>query len=120
MTRTALALALAGALALTALAAGPAAAARPANTKVTIHEIELAPGDFAGDALSPRRSCKVDRKVVVFKVQGGADLRMGSDFTDSDTSWLVVTDETEGSFYAKAPKTPRCQGATSPIIEIPS
>ena len=44
-----------------------------ANTRVTIDSAFINPGEtlFAGDIFSPRKVCKNDRRVLVFRVRPG-------------------------------------------------
>ena len=51
-----------------------------ANTRVTIDSAFINPGEtlFAGDIFSPRKACKNDRRVLIFRVRPGADEKIGA------------------------------------------
>jgi hypothetical protein len=61
---------------------------------------------FAGEVESPRRACRVGRRVEVHQQLKGADRRLGYGFSDSRGRWFVSAPEPDGplSFEAAAPK----------------
>lgn len=80
--------------------------------------------DLSGTVLSPRKVCKNERTVVVFKQigtrGGGDDIRFASDTTELDNGvgvWSTGNTGTEGKFYAKVKRTPLCRVAFSPTIK---
>lgn len=111
-------------LAVVALAAsvglsvtGIAGAAQRAETTVTIKAEGL---DLSGQVKSPRPlRCAEGRKVVVFKVRPGDDLRFATDnasLNGDRYEWSTGNTGTQGRFYAKAPRTDRCQADTSRTV----
>lgn len=115
------------ATAATALGAGAtlafapsASAAAPAPSTVTI---KAEGTDLSGTVSSPRRVCKDERKVIVYKQKGarggGDDIKFASDTTELQGGvgqWNTGNTGTEGRFYAKVKKTDQCGADTSPTI----
>ena len=106
-----------------ALACAPAVwAGSKANTKVTIDSAFLAPGEtqWAGDIFSPRRACKNQRLVLIFRVRPGADQRIGSTRSKRGISnpgyfWTHSKPGAApaGLYYVKVKPTAACQGDRS-------
>lgn len=116
------ALAISAVSAAATFAFAPAATAAPASSTVTISAQGT---DLSGTLSSPRRSCKNNRKVIVFKQRGerggGDDINFASDITELDGGlgvWSTGNTGTEGRFYAKVRKTDNCAGDTSPTIKV--
>jgi len=108
------------ALALMALA-GPASAAGPAKTTLTIKAQGL---DLSGTVQSSRGSCLGDRNIKLYK-QKGKEQRPGSDtLVATDTSerqgdhgeWSTGNTGMRGKFYVRTGKVPGCTAATSKTI----
>ncbi|HEV2745483.1 MAG TPA: hypothetical protein VGV91_20185 [Rubrobacter sp.] len=107
-------------LALMALA-GPASAAGPAKTTLTIKAQGL---DLSGTVQSSRGSCLGDRNIKLYK-QKGKEQRPGSDtLVATDTSerqgdhgeWSTGNTGMRGKFYVRTGKVPGCTAATSKTI----
>lgn len=106
------------AIGVTAVAglAGPASAAAPAPTKVTI---EAEGGGFHGYVKSAKAKCKADRTVYVYEQAGSkqspsTDERVLMDTTSSDGEWDTGNPGIrEGRFYARATRSPGCKPANS-------
>ncbi len=107
-------------LALMALA-GPASAAEPAKTTLTIKAQGL---DLSGTVQSSRGSCLGDRNIKLYK-QKGKEQRPGSDtLVATDTSerqgdhgeWSTGNTGMRGKFYVRTGKVPGCTAATSKTI----
>lgn len=86
------------------LLAGPASAAAPYQTKVTI--ARGGPtwhGDVksAGSLLHGVRSCERKRLVKMYKRQDGPDLLIGTDLSNRSGRWLIPDEPTKGIYYAK-------------------
>ncbi len=119
---TALAILLLAAVALALMAlAGPAAAAGPAKTTLTIKAQGL---DLSGTVQSSRGSCLGDRNIKLYKQQG-KEQRPGSDaLVATDTSerqgdhgeWSTGNTGMRGKFYVRTGKVPGCTGAASKTI----
>jgi hypothetical protein len=98
-------------------------AAAPAPSTVTI---KAEGTDIFGTVKSPRRACKADRKVLLFKVLGGSkgggdDSLFASDITELQNGvgvWNTGNLGTEGRFYARVKKTDRCKRDDSPVIRV--
>lgn len=80
--------------------------------------------DLSGTVTSPRRACKVERKVIVFKQigtrGGGDDIKFASDTTELVNGvgvWSTGNTGTPGKFYAKVRRTALCRADTSPTIK---
>jgi hypothetical protein len=116
-----------GALAV-AVACVPAAwADGRANTRVTIDSAFINPGEtlFAGDIFSPRKACKNDRRVLIFRARSGEDEKIGATrsykgsaqpgyfWTHSESGLLPA-----GDYYAKVKRTRRCKGDRSATIPL--
>ena len=108
------------ALALLALA-GPASAAGPAKTTLTIRAQGT---DLSGTVQSTRGSCLGDRNIKLYK-QKGKEQRPGSDtLVATDTSerqgnrgeWSTGNTGMRGKFYVRTGKVPGCTGAASKTI----
>ena len=108
------------ALALMALA-GPASAADPAKTTLTIRAQGL---DLSGTVESSRGSCLGDRNIKLYK-QKGKEQRPGSDtLVGTDTSerqgdhgeWSTGNTGLRGKFYVRTGKVPGCTAAASKTI----
>jgi cysteine-rich repeat protein len=56
---------------------------------------------FKGRLTSSNERCESGRRVVVFRVRSGADLRADSDRTDSLGRWNLVYNARAGDYYAK-------------------
>ena len=98
-----------------------------ANTRVTIDSAFINPGEtlFAGDIFSPRKACKNDRRVLIFRVRPGEDQKIGSTrsykgsaqpgyyWTHSEPGLLPA-----GNYYSKVKPTERCQGDRSAAIPL--
>jgi len=119
---TALAILFLGAVALALMAlAGPASAAGPAKTTLTIKAQGL---DLSGTVQSSRGSCLGDRNIKLYK-QKGKEQRPGSDtLVATDTSerqgdhgeWSTGNTGMRGKFYVRTGKVPGCTAATSKTI----
>lgn len=111
-----------------AMAFVPAASAGgKANTRLTFDSIVLTPSEtiWAGDIFSPRKACKNQRKVLVFRVRDGADQKMGSTRSYKGTDqpgyyWVFSKDglAPRGRYYAKVRPTDRCQGDRSGTLQL--
>jgi hypothetical protein len=108
-----------GALALSSMAFGRAAA----DTGVTIRGDN---GDYHGKVLSERAKCQVDRKVVVYKQRGRhqeptTDKKIGSDISEDAGNhgvWDIGNSGFKhGKFYAKAKRSPGCATGYSKTIK---
>ena len=109
-----------------AIAWAPAAEAGggKANTKVTIDSAFSTPtGTYsAGDIFSPRKSCKNDRVVLVFRARPGADVKVGQTrsfkgMVDNNYYWTMNKPGIySGNFYAKVKPTARCKGDRSGLL----
>ena len=98
-----------------------------ANTRVTIDSAFVNPGEtlFAGDIFSPRKACKNDRRVLIFRARSGEDEKIGATrsykgsaqpgyfWTHSEPGLLPA-----GNYYSKVKPTERCQGDRSPAIPL--
>ena len=79
---------------------------------------------FMGQVESPKRACRVDRRVAVFEKLDGPDKKMGSDRSNSRGTWLVRRPDyttTTSVWYAKTAKKKlargkRCKPDRSPEI----
>jgi hypothetical protein len=98
-----------------------------ANTRVTIDSAFVLPGEtqWAGDIFSPRKVCKNDRRVLVFRVRSGQDEKIGSTRSYKGTAqpgyyWVLSESglAPAGSYYSKVKPTDRCQGDRSAAIPL--
>lgn len=112
-------LATAGAL---LVAAPSSTAAGRAKTVVTI---QAEGTDISGTVKSKRKACKDGRKVLLYLQRGprggGDDELFATDTTELDDGvgeWETGNLGTEGKFYAKVKRTPKCKPATSPTIRV--
>jgi hypothetical protein len=99
-------------------------AAQRARAPVTV-TIKAEGTDLSGAVKSPRRVCKANRTVIVFKQigerGGGNDERMFSDTTELNNGvgqWSTGNTGVEGRFYALVKRNSRCKGDTSPTIRV--
>jgi hypothetical protein len=85
-----------------ALAVGPASAAAPYTSKVTLSE-HLP--NWHGEVLSSKfggvRSCERKRLVKVYMRRDGRDLLIGTDLSNRSGRWAVPDKPTKGIYYAK-------------------
>jgi cysteine-rich repeat protein len=56
---------------------------------------------FKGRVTSTNDACEPGRRVAVFRVRSGPDLRVASDLTDSLGRWRLVYNARAGDYYAK-------------------
>ena len=98
-----------------------------ANTRVTIDSAFVIPGEtqWAGDIFSPRKACKNDRRVLVFRVRSGADEKIGSTRSykgSAQPGYYWVLSEPglapAGKYYSKVKPTEKCQGDRSEAIPL--
>ena len=115
------------ALAVAAACVPLAWAGGKANTKVTIDAALVLPGEaqWAGDIFSPRKACKDDRKVLIFRVRPGDDQKIGSTKSFrgiSEPGYFWTHSEPgaapAGKYYAKVKPTKKCQGDRSEAIPL--
>ena len=107
--RIAAVVAVAGALALPALAGA-------AGTSVSI---EAQQGGFFGYVHSSKQSCELNRQVSLYKVKNGTDRLVGTDTAQPngpDSMWSINTNK-PGSFYAQVAQKGNCAAATSPVVQ---
>ena len=112
-----------------AIACVPVAlAGEKTNTRVTIDSVFLASGQthWAGDIFSPRKACKNDRRVLIFRVRPGRDAKVGSTrskngIVDSGYYWTYYEEGAapSGKYYAKVRPTDTCQGDRSENLTGP-
>ena len=108
------------ALALLALA-GPASAAGPAKTTLTIRAQGT---DLSGTVRSSRGSCLGDRNIKLYKQKGkeqrpGRDTLVGTDTSERQGDhgeWATGNTGMRGKFYVRTGKVPGCTGAASKTI----
>ena len=98
-----------------------------ANTRVTIDSAFINPGEtlFAGDIFSPRKACKNDRRVLIFRVRPGEDQKIGAtrSYKGSAQPGYYWTHSEPGlapagNYYSKVKPTERCQGDRSAAIPL--
>ena len=103
-------------------------AAVPATLKIIASQInpkveEPAQIDFNG-RLQSTRKCRKGRRVSVFKVQPGKDLKVGGGKTNRKGKWYVPgevagTNNSNGNYYAKTPRVKKgdttCEGDKSDV-----
>ena len=108
--------------------APPVWGADQANTRVTIDSVFLASGQthWAGDIFSPRKACKNDRRVLIFRVRPGTDDKRGSTKSYKGTAqpgyfWTYFEQGAapSGEYYAKVKPTERCEGDRSESLKGP-
>jgi hypothetical protein len=58
-------------------------------------------GDFHGEVVSQRNSCKVNRVVKLFKVKDGPDDLIATDTTNNNGNFRISRPQAHGTFYAK-------------------
>ena len=100
-----------------------------ASTRVTLDAIQETPTGttWSGDLFSPKKACKNERKVIVFRVRAGADEKRGStrSFEGQATPgyfWLYheAGIPPAGNYYAKVLPNRDCKGDRSPRPGCPS
>ena len=93
-------------------------AADRAGTRVTLDNIEVTPTGtiWTGDIFSSKRSCKKERKVIVYRVRDGRDQKRGSTRSYKGMSqpgyyWAYEEDgiPPAGNYYAKVRATENCK-----------
>jgi hypothetical protein len=111
--------------ALTIAGVGALSAADAAQRAPVTVTIKAEGTDLSGVVKSPRRVCKANRTVIVFKQVGqrggGDDIRFASDTTELSGGvgeWSTGNTGTEGRFYSKVRRSPHCKGDTSPTIRV--
>jgi hypothetical protein len=115
---------------LCGLACVPAAAwsAGKARTTVTIDAVFLASAEtqWSGDLRSPKKACKNNRRVVIFRQRPGADVKVGSTkahkgLSDNNYYWGYSEpgDAPSGRYYAKVKPTAKCKGDKSGTLSGP-
>ena len=122
-------------LSITALAAialvafvPSASATTKARTTVTIDAVFLSAGQthWSGDIRSPRKGCKLDRRVFVYRARPGADEKVFSTksykgLTAPTHHWsdFVTGAAPHGSYYEKVKPTNKCKGDRSTSLQGP-
>ena len=116
------------AAAIAVVSVSMASAGGKANTRVTLDYIATPPSGetiYTGDIFSPRRACKNNRPVIVFRARPGADDKIGvtRSFKGSDQPgyfWILTKDDTApaGNYYSKVKPTDACQGDRSATYEF--
>ena len=111
-----------------AVACAPAASAGgKANTTLTLDSIVLTPSEtiWAGDIFSPRKACKNQRLVLIFRVRDGADQKIGQTRSYKGSAqpgyyWVFSKQglAPRGSYYAKVRPTDVCQGDQSQTVQL--
>jgi hypothetical protein len=99
-----------------------------AKTTVTIDSAFYATGQthWAGDITSPLKECKNKRRVLLFRVRSGPDVKVGSTksfrgVTDRKNYFWAHSEEgaaKSGKYYAKVKPTDTCQGDRSENIRL--
>ena len=98
------------------------------KTTVTIDAVFLASGQthWSGDMVSARKSCKDGRRVLIYRVRPGADVKVGSTksfkgLADNGYYWTYFKQGAApaGKYYAKVKPTDRCQGDRSGTLKGP-
>ena len=96
-----------------------------ADTRVTLDNIQSFPSGgvhtiWSGDIFSSQKSCKNERKVIVYRVLDGADEKRGSTLSYKGSAqpgyyWLYEEDgiPPAGDYYAKVRPTDGCKGDRS-------
>ena len=103
----------------------PAVAVADTETKVTMSTYNGGEGKFFGEVESPRKRCKDDRKVTVYRRVAGPDVKVGSDESKhgpGDTYSWTVKEETpvfSDPYYAKAKPKGDCAGDRSKDFIFP-
>jgi hypothetical protein len=116
-------------MAVSAVACVPVVwAADKTKTTVTIDSAFLASGEthWAGDISSPRKACKDNRRVLIFRVRDGADQKIGSTRSYKGSAqpgyfWTYSEPGAapDGKYYSKVKPTDACQGDRSKNLEGP-
>jgi len=66
-----------------------------------------------------KKQCADNRKVKVFRIANGPDIKIGVTRANGAVgAWNVVHSAADGAYYAKAPKTDECKGDTSDELVI--
>lgn len=98
--------------------------AAKADTRVTFDHIQPTPTGtiYTGDIFSPKRACKNNRRVFVYRVRAGADEKLGSTLSYKGSAqpgyyWGYQEEGPNrppaGNYYAKVRPTDACKGDTS-------
>ena len=99
-----------------------ASAANRAGTRVTLDNIEVTPTStiWTGDIFSSKRSCKNNRRVIVYRVREGRDQKRGSTLSYKGSAqpgyyWAYEEEgiPPAGNYYAKVRPTENCRGDRS-------
>lgn len=99
-----------------------ASAANRAGTRVTLDNIEITPSGtiWTGDIFSSKRSCKNNRRVIVYRVLDGPDQKRGATRSYKGIAqpgyyWAYEEDgiPPAGNYYAKVRRTENCKGDRS-------
>ena len=99
-------------------------AADKVGTRVTLDNIEVTPGGtiWTGDIFSSKRSCKNQRRVIVYRVRDGADQKRGSTLLYKGIAqpgdyWAYEENgiPPAGNYYAKVRPTENCKGNRSAL-----
>ena len=111
-----------------------AAAVKKFPTKVTINFVAADAyhaDKFKGKVKSRKALCRKKRKVTVFRVKSGPDVKYGTDLTNKKGKYVVTkgdaTHAKAGNYYAKAKKKVKhkngnkivCKKGKSPTITVP-
>ena len=109
-------------------AATGASAADRADTHVSFVSITSHNGDrwyegyiYANEDFDyAKKKCAENRKVHVFRIANGPDVKIGTTRANGAVgAWTVIhPDNVDGAYYAKAPKTDECKGDTSDELVI--
>jgi hypothetical protein len=106
-----------------------ASAADKARTTVTLSSIGLGHGEtsWGGPISSPSKTCKNNRRVLVFRVHRGKDEKVGATKSYKGISakgyfWTYSQPGTapSGKYYAKVKPTDTCKGDRSETVQGPS
>jgi hypothetical protein len=110
------------------LSAPAALAAGKADTRVTLDHIEISPyaAIWTGDIFSPKKACKNERRVIVYRVRNGQDEKRGSTLSYKGSHqpgyyWGYSEDATippAGNYYAKVLPTKGCNGDRSGLYRL--
>ncbi|MGH2838446.1 MAG: hypothetical protein ACRDJY_08895 [Thermoleophilaceae bacterium] len=106
-----------------------ASAADKARTTVTLSSVTLGGGqtNWGGPISSPKKGCKNNRRVLVFRVQQGKDAKVGATKSYKGIvakgyfwSYSEQGAAPSGKYYAKVKPTDTCQGDRSKTVQGPS
>jgi hypothetical protein len=105
-----------------------ASASGKAGTRVTLDNIEITPGGtiWTGDIFSSKKSCKNNRRVIVYRALDGPDEKRGSTLSYKGLSqpgyyWAYEEEPPAppgGNYYAKVRPTDDCKGDTSAMYGL--